>query len=148
MKNRNNKYLSNTFALLVFFLSSWVLAESECDQENGCEKKFCNIEEKLKQAQHDKDEYKVDGLTTALAEAKENCTTKELQKELVAELKESQITLGEYKEDLSEANEAGKSDKVDKYEKKVKEEEQNLERIKQAIGELGGVELNEQEPRE
>ena len=80
-------------ALVVGSLSAPVTASSRCDGLVGCERKFCEIETQIDNAEKQANADKVAGLEKALAEARDHCTDDSLRQELKDDIEESRSDL-------------------------------------------------------
>lgn len=118
------------------FVSMSALSSPDCANLKGCEEKFCEIEKQLKISQEIGNQHKTKGLKISLKNAKEHCTDKGLKEDLVAEIKESNEEILEYKNDLQEAIEDQKRDKVRKYQDKINEENNKITYLKSKLADL------------
>jgi len=120
----------------LLFISTPVLASTDCSNLKGCERKFCEIERQLNIAKERDNERKADGLKKALNEAKEHCTDKGLKNDIIEEIEEVKEEIAEYESDLNEAKEYGKTDKVRKYQEKIEEEKNKLRHLEHKLTNL------------
>ncbi len=122
--------------LLFASISVPAIASSDCNNLQGCEKKFCEIEKQLNIAQEKGDKRKATGLKKSLENAKEHCTENGLKEELIREIEETQKEITEYGSDLKEAEEYGKEDKVRKYQAKIEEKKNKIKRLEDELSNL------------
>ncbi|EKO3660566.1 DUF1090 domain-containing protein [Vibrio metschnikovii] len=122
---------------ILAILSFYSFASLSCSDFSGCERKYCEIELQIKNAQLANNPKKVDGLKIALAEAKSNCSDSKIKQDLAYEIKETKDKISEYNLELQEAKESGKDNKVKKYQSKIQKEERKLESLLQELSELG-----------
>ncbi len=122
--------------LFLFTTSIPVIASSNCENLNGCEKKFCEIEKQLKISQEKGNEHKADGLRRALNNSKENCSDKALKDDLIKEIRDEKKEIVEHESDLKEAEQYQEIDKVRKYLNKIEEKEVKINRLEDEISEL------------
>jgi len=113
-----------------------VAASSRCDGLAGCERKFCEIETQIDNAEKQANADKVAGLKKALSEARDHCTDDSLRQELKDDIKEARSDLLDYQEDLDEARADGDEEKVAKYQKKIADEITELEALQKALSEF------------
>ncbi|WP_224214433.1 DUF1090 domain-containing protein [Vibrio metschnikovii] len=118
-------------------LSFYSFASLSCSDFSGCERKYCEIELQIKNAQLANNQKKIDGLKIALAEAKSNCSDSKIKQDLADEIKETKDKISEYNLELQEAKASGKDNKVKKYQSKIQKEERKLESFLQELSELG-----------
>ncbi|EKO3629457.1 DUF1090 domain-containing protein [Vibrio metschnikovii] len=122
---------------ILAILSFYSFASLSCSDFSGCERKYCEIELQIKNAQLANNPKKVDGLKIALAEAKSNCSDSKIKQDLADEIKETKDKISEYNLELQEAKASGKDNKVNKYQSKIQKEELKLESLLQELSELG-----------
>tara|TARA_R110000764_G_scaffold145031_4_gene232790 strand:+ start:397 stop:789 length:393 start_codon:yes stop_codon:yes gene_type:complete len=118
--------------LLTALCSLPALAEN-CPDLKGCERKFCEIQSELTQAQAAGNDSKVAGLTRSLQQAQANCSTENLQAELQDDLKDAHEDLAEYQADLEEAQGDADAEKVAKYQQKMAEERSEIEQLESEL---------------
>ncbi|OEE38721.1 hypothetical protein A1QS_15545 [Vibrio ordalii FS-238] len=123
--------------VVLSILSFYSFASLNCSGFSGCERKYCEIEQQIENAQLANNQKKIEGLKVALAEAKSNCSDTKLKQDLADEIKETKDKIAEYNLDLQEAKGSGKDNKVRKYQNKIQEEERKLESLLQELSELG-----------
>ena len=122
---------------LLFVLTSIsATALSDCNNLKGCEMKFCEMQTQIDMAEKKGNKHKVEGLKKALAEAKGNCSDKDLKKDLLEEIEENKKDLAEYEADLKEAKEYAKTDKIRKYEAKILEEQNEIKHLENELSKL------------
>jgi len=122
--------------LLFFSMASPVIASSDCENLKGCEKKFCEIERQLTISLEKGNKYKAKGLRESLKNSRAHCTDKDLEKDLIEEIKEAKEEVVEYESDLKEAKEYGKADKVRKYQEKIEEEKHKIKQLENELSDL------------
>jgi hypothetical protein len=122
--------------LLFFSMSSAVIASSDCENFKGCEKKFCEIEKQLTISLEKGNERKANGLRKSLKNAKDHCTDKGLEKDLIEEIKEAKEEIAKYESDLKKAKEYGKTDKIRKYQDKIEEEKNKIKHLEYELSDL------------
>ncbi|MGT0150110.1 DUF1090 domain-containing protein [Vibrio metschnikovii] len=122
---------------ILAILSFYSFASLSCSDFSGCERKYCEIELQIKNAQLANNPKKVDGLKIALAEAKSNCSDSKIKQDLADEIKETKDKISEYNLELQEAKASGKDNKVNKYQSRIQKEELKLESLLQELSELG-----------
>jgi len=105
------------------------VAASRCAELSGCARKFCEIERQLEQAQRANQQQKVDGLQTALANAKANCRDPQLRQALLDDIAETQAEIAEYRLALQHAEQSGDGTKIIKYRDKLEAKQQELESL-------------------
>lgn len=110
------------FVLALFCGDS--VASSRCAELSGCARKFCEIEHQLEQAQRANQQQKVDGLQTALENAKANCRDPQLRQALLDDIAEIQAEIAEYRLALQHAEQSGDGTKITKYRDKLQAKEQ------------------------
>lgn len=118
-------------------LSFYSFASLSCSDFSGCERKYCEIELQIKNAQLANNQKKFDGLKIALAEAKSNCSDSKIKQDLADEIKETKDKISEYNLELQEAKASGKDNKVKKYKSNIQKEERKLKSLLQELSELG-----------
>jgi hypothetical protein len=123
---------------ILFFctLSFNSIASPNCSNLSGCERKFCEVEYQIEKAQQADNQNSVDGLTTALIEAKTNCNDEDLKRELLGKIQDSKEDLAEYMSDFEEAKISGKDSKITKYQGKIEEEQSELDGLLKELSEL------------
>ena len=120
------KYLKG-IAISLFLVSSVsVLAQNNCIELNGCEKKACEVNQELLTAKQQGNAHKVAGLEKALKSIKTYCTQEGLITEFQQEIDKANVEIKEYKADINKANQQGKYDKVKKYQQKLNEKTKQL----------------------
>ncbi|WP_017045843.1 DUF1090 domain-containing protein [Vibrio ordalii] len=137
MKRANVKLMLKASGVVLSILSFYSFASLNCSGFSGCERKYCEIEQQIENAQLANNQKKIEGLKVALAEAKSNCSDTKLKQDLADEIKETKDKIAEYNLDLQEAKGSGKDNKVRKYQNKIQEEERKLESLLQELSELG-----------
>ena len=137
MSKKINAPFSVLFAGLLF-VSTYVpaIASYDCNNLNGCERKFCEIEKQLNIAQEKGNKRKAAGLRKSLDNAKEHCTDNGLKEDLIREIEETQKDITEYESDLKEAEEYGKKDKVNKYQVKIEEKKNKIKILEDELSSL------------
>ncbi|MEH6565795.1 MAG: DUF1090 domain-containing protein [Halopseudomonas sp.] len=125
--------IKSAIGLLVALTSSPALATSECAALKGCERKFCEIQHELDQAQAADNSHKAAGLSRSLTQAKANCTDESLISDLQDDLAESHEDMQEYQADLEEAQRDADAEKVAKYQSKIAEEKLDIERLEREL---------------
>lgn len=109
------KYLKGIAISLFLVSSANVLAQNNCIELNGCEKKACEVNQELLTAKQQGNAHKVAGLEKALKSIKTYCTQEGLITELQQKIDKTNVEIKEYKADINKANQQGKYDKVKKY---------------------------------
>ena len=137
MKRVNMNLILKVSSVVLAILSFYSFASLSCSNFSGCERKYCEIEQQIKNALLANNQKKIDGLKIALAEAKSNCSDTKLKQDLADEIKETKDKIAEYNLDLQEAKISGKDNKIKKYQNKIQEEECKLESLLQELSELG-----------
>ncbi len=107
------------------------VAASRCVELSGCARKFCEIERQLEQAQMANQQQKVDGLQTALANAKAHCRDPQLRQALLDDIAETRAEIAEYRQALQKAEQSGDETKIIKYRDKLEAKQQELESLLQ-----------------
>lgn len=122
--------------LLFTFAAVPALASLDCGSLNGCDRKFCEIENQLNIAQERGNDRKAAGLSNALAEANLHCTDEGLREDLVEEIEEAKEDLAAYQADLKEAEEDRDMDDIRKYQKKIEEEKNEINHLENELSNL------------
>ena len=117
--------------MVIAVLAGNSLAASRCVDLSACERKFCEIERQLEQAQRANQQQKVDGLRRALANAKANCSDHQLRRELLDDIEETQAEIADHWQDLHQAEQDGDAAKIIKYRDKLEAKQQELESLLQ-----------------
>lgn len=129
--------LASTLAGLVLMLAAIpALASSSCEGVTGCDRKFCEIENKLSIAQKHGNDHQVAGLKKALQEAKRHCTDENLREDLINDIQDAREDLAEYEADLAEAEADGGRDDRRKYQQKIKEEQNEIQQLESELSRL------------
>ncbi|MED5432502.1 MAG: DUF1090 domain-containing protein [Pseudomonadota bacterium] len=115
---------------MALLLPSQVLASPQCADAVGCERKFCEMERQIDEAEKQGNRRQAAGLETALAEARKSCTDTSLYQDMAEDIDASESDLAEYREDLEQARREGDTRKVAKYLQKIEEEKEELEALK------------------
>lgn len=136
MKTMDIKIMLKSSCVILSILSFSVFSSENCLDFSGCERKSCEIEQKIQEAELSNNQNKIKGLKVALAEVKSSCSNINIKDELSDEIKEVQNEIARYNVDLEEAKKIGKETKVKKYQNKIKEEERKLELLLQELSEL------------
>lgn len=125
---------ASALAGLVLMLTAFpVLASAGCDTLKGCDRKFCEIEQKLDIAQEKGNDHQVAGLEKALKEAQRHCTDEGLREDLIEDIEDAKEDLAEYEADLREAEEDGDTDDRQKYQKKIEEEKNDIRQLEDEL---------------
>lgn len=122
------------FLFLLATAPAW--ASSGCEGVKGCDRKFCEIENKLNIAQKKGNKHQVAGLEKALQEAKRHCTDEGLREDLIEDIQDAKEDLAEYEADLREAEEDGDMDDRRKYRQKIKEEKAEIQQLENELSRL------------
>ena len=69
-------------AFMALLLPSQVLASPQCADAVGCERKFCEMERQIDEAEKQGNRRQAAGLETALAEARKSCTDTSLYQDM------------------------------------------------------------------
>lgn len=109
------------------------VASSRCAELSGCARKFCEIERQLEQAQRANQQQKVDGLQTALENAKAHCRDPQLRQALLDDIAETQAEIAEYRQALQHAEQSGDGTKIIKYRDKLQAKEQERDALLQRL---------------
>ena len=109
------------------------VAASRCVELSGCARKFCETERQLEQAQRANQQQKVDGLQTALANAKAHCRDLQLRQALLDDIAETQAEIAEYRLALQHAEQSGDGTKIIKYRDKLQAKEQERDALLQRL---------------
>ncbi|MBD9397112.1 DUF1090 domain-containing protein [Pseudomonas sp. PDM11] len=91
-----------------------------------CEAKAVNIEKQLQAAWAEGNAEKAKGLSAALDDVRENCSDKELMRELAAKVNKARDEIREREADLREAELSGDPQKIAKRQAKLDEALQDL----------------------
>jgi hypothetical protein len=108
-------------------------SSTECKNNTGCEKKFCEIERQITIAKDHNNEEKLRGLNIALIESKSNCSDESLIEELTSKADEIKEDILEHEKDLKEAKYDQKEDKILKYNNKIAEDNLELKQIESEL---------------
>ncbi|WP_409415483.1 DUF1090 family protein [Flavobacterium sp. PS2] len=110
-----------------FAISSIGFAQSNCKDLKGCERKLCELNTKLEYAKQYGNQNKIRGIENAIAQTKNNCTTKTVNNDLDKKVKEKEQKVKERTDDLNKAikDQEGK-EKIDKKKKKLDEAKAEL----------------------
>ncbi|OEF27557.1 DUF1090 domain-containing protein [Vibrio rumoiensis] len=119
-----------------FTLASSAVFAQDCSDKTGCEEKICQIEKQLDLAKQNNNSHKEKGLTTALQNAKEHCTTDGLSDDLKGKIDDVKDDMSEHQDDLKEAMKDQKFDKVSKYKEKLAEDNKKLEQLNSELNKL------------
>lgn len=122
--------------LLFAFATVPALASLDCGSLKGCDRKFCEIENKLSIAKERGNDRKAAGLAKALAEENLHCTNEGLREELVKEIEGAKEDLAAYQADIKEAEEDGDMDDIRKYQKKIEEEKSEISHLENELSKL------------
>ncbi len=125
-----------SFVVLLSLVATPIFAATDCAAMQGCERKFCEIQHELAQAQADGKNYKAAGLSRALENAQTHCSNEQLKTDLQQELSEAEQDLAEYQADLQQAQQDADADKITKYEGKMTEERRKIAELQQQLTEL------------
>ena len=109
------------------------VASSRCAELSGCARKFCEIERQLEQAQRANQQQKVDGLQTALENAKAHCRDPQLRQALLDDIAETQAEIAEYQLALQHAEQSADGTKIIKYRDKLQAKEQERDALLQRL---------------
>ena len=108
---------------LVFFSSSIAKAET-------CAEKIASIETQISAAKQFGNSNRVEGLETALAKAKSNCTEEKLQEKRDEKIADRKADVAKAQKKLEKAISEGKSDKkIEKKRKKLEEQQKDLQEV-------------------
>lgn len=107
------------------------VAASRCVELSGCARKFCEIERQLEQAQIANQQQKVDGLQTALENAKAHCRDPQLRQALLDDIAETRAEIAAYRQELHQAEQSCDGMKIIKYRDKLEAKQQELESLLQ-----------------
>ncbi|KIA99924.1 MULTISPECIES: DUF1090 domain-containing protein [unclassified Flavobacterium] len=111
-----------------FFTVSFIgFAQSNCKDLTGCERKLCELNTKLEYAKQYGNQNKIRGIENAIAQTKNNCTTKTVNNDLDKKVKDKEQKVKERTDDLNKAikDQEGK-EKIDKKKKKLDEAKAEL----------------------
>lgn len=111
-----------------FFTISFIgVAQSNCKELKGCEKKLCELNTKLLVAKKERNQHQVKGIEEAIVQTKKNCSTATLNKDLDKKVKEKQEEVKERTIELNKAiKEQNSKEKIDKKRKKLNEAKAEL----------------------
>ncbi len=118
---------------LPLFFSPLVALASDCSEKVGCDKKACEIQNKMEVAKVNGHIEKLDGLSDALEQVNTYCSNDDLKDELSGKIEDSQDEIMEYRSDLSEAVTYQDEDKIDKYKAKIGEEQRKIEQFEKEL---------------
>ena len=119
--------------MVIASLAGNSLAASRCVDLSGCARKFCELERQLELAQQANQQQKVDGLQSALANAKANCSDPQLRQELLDDIEETQAEIADHRQDLHQAEQEGDTTKIIKYRDKLEAKQQELNVLVQQL---------------
>ncbi len=119
--------------IVLALLTGNSVAASRCAELPGCARKYCEIERQLEQAQIANQQHKVEGLNTALTNAKANCRDPQLRQVLQDDIEETQAEIAEYRKDLQQAEQSGDATKIIKYRDKLEAKQQELNALVQQL---------------
>jgi hypothetical protein len=126
-------------ALAMSIFSCTSFAAADCDALKGCDKKVCNVEEKISIAKQFGNKRQENDLTIALENINKYCTVEGLRADLLASIEKSGRKIDDYELDRLVAQKKGKSDKVLKYEQKIQNEKDNITLLKAELRELDEI---------
>ncbi|WP_299010585.1 DUF1090 domain-containing protein [uncultured Shewanella sp.] len=122
---------------LVFMSASFqTMASDNCHHLVGCEKKYCEINQQLDIAKKYNNQNEVNGLTTALAQAKTHCNPAEFQEKLTKKITQAKKELADYDTKLITAESAGNKNKIQKYQNKIQEDENKIKQWEMELATL------------
>lgn len=124
-----------TFSSLLLLLPLTALA-SDCAEKIGCDKKACEIQNKITIAKANEHTHKLIGLNEALEQVNTYCTNDDLRDELQEKIEDSQEEIIEYRTELDEAVTYKEEDKIIKYQTKIEEEEREIKEFEKALSQL------------
>lgn len=131
MKTTKFGVMLSVVGIVLALLCGNSVAASRCVELSGCARKFCEIERQLEQAQMANQQHKIDGLNTALGNAKAHCRDHPLRQELLDDIAETQAEIAEYRLELQHAEQRGDGMKIIKYRDKLEAKQQELESLLQ-----------------
>ncbi len=130
------KYLRGIAISLLLVSSASVLAQNNCMNLNGCEKKACEVNQELLIAKQQGNDHKVAGLDKALKSINSHCSHEGLITELQQKIDKTSIEIEEYKADINKAKQQGKFDKIEKYQQKLNEKTKQLQLLTNELNSL------------
>lgn len=113
---------------IAFFAISFIgFAQSNCATLKGCERKLCELNNKLVAAKKAGNQNQIKGVEEAISKTKKNCTTKTVSSDLDKKVKEKQQKVKERTDDLNKAIKDQESkEKIAKKRKKLDEAKADL----------------------
>lgn len=118
--------------LVLILAATMALASSNCGGVTGCDRKFCEIENKLTIAEQHGNDHQVAGLKKALQEAKRHCTDEGLREELIDDLQDAREDLAEHEADLAETE----ADDRRQYRQEIEEEKADIQQLENELSRL------------
>ena len=115
------------------FLSPLTVLAADCSQKVGCDRKACEIQNKIDVAKANGQDRKLDGLNDALQQVNTYCTNDSLRDELLDKIEASQGEIVEYRAELDEATVEQEEDKVAKYQRKIDKELLKINKYEKAL---------------
>lgn len=130
-----NTFRNHIKALLSIsiLLSPLTALAADCSQKVACDRKACEIQNKMDIAKANGQQRKLDGLNDALQQVNTYCTNDGLREELLDKIEASQSEIVEYRAELDEAIIEQEQDKVLKYQRKIDEEQLEISKYEKAL---------------
>ena len=122
-----------TLLSISILLSPLTVLAADCSQKVGCDRKACEIQNKMEIAKANGQQRKLDGLNDALMQVNTYCTNDGLRNELLDKITASQNEIVEYRSELDKAIIDQEQDKVLKYQRKKDEEQLEIDNYQKAL---------------